>query len=429
MTRRLLRLLLWWTASLALLAGLLVGAYKLHQHRQQRAAEAEPPQVPRRAAGGVVKLGAQLAASHGLADEPARAVSWQERLTVYGRVVPNPRATAEVRAPFAGRLRADPSQDWPAPGARVRAGQVLGWLDIRITPQERLDLLAKLNEARLKHQGAEAVVKVQQARVQRYESASASLARGERDTARVQLLEARTQVAVARAAVQQWQDALDALDRAGGKDATWARALKAPAEGEVTDLAGRPGMAVEAGALVVRVVDFRQVLVRLDLPAALAEGPPRQVELSVAGSATPALAGAGHAPTPGPPPRLVRALLVGAAPHVDAASQLAGYWYEAESASVPGVWRPGLFVKALVPGSDARAAVAVPAGALLYHQGRALVYVRIGPGRYERREVQVLGRAGERWVLGGGVSAGEPVVSRRAQVLLSEEFRGEADND
>src|SRR5262249_51313592 len=94
-------------------------------------------------------------------------------------------------------------------------------------------------------------------------------------------------------------------------------------------------------------------------------------------------------------------------------------------------WRPGLFVKALVevPDSRAREAVAVPATALLYHQGRALVYVRLAPGGFERREVQMLGRDKDRWVLASGVEEGEPVVSQRAQVLLSEEFRGEADLD
>jgi hypothetical protein len=57
------------------------------------------------------------------------------------------------------------------------------------------------------------------------------------------------------------------------------------------------------------------------------------------------------------------------------------------------------------------------------------VYVRIGPGRYERREVQVLGFQQGRWVLASGVEANEPVVSQRAQVLLSEEFRAEVDYD
>jgi cobalt-zinc-cadmium efflux system membrane fusion protein len=82
-----------------------------------------------------------------------------------------------------------------------------------------------------------------------------------------------------------------------------------------------------------------------------------------------------------------------------------------------------------VPGVKSHSAVAVPEGALLYHQGRALAYVRVGPGRFERREVQVLGRDDSRWVLASGVEAGERVVSHRAQVLLSEEFRTEADPD
>jgi hypothetical protein len=80
--------------------------------------------------------------------------------------------------------------------------------------------------------------------------------------------------------------------------------------------------------------------------------------------------------------------------------------------------------------------VSVPVEAVLYHEGRALVYVRLKPGKYQRREVRLLGREGGHWVLARrqgqsptGVAPGEPVVSRQAQVLLSEEFRGEGDDD
>jgi hypothetical protein len=118
---------------------------------------------------------------------------------------------------------------------------------------------------------------------------------------------------------------------------------------------------------------------------------------------------------------------------------LASYWYEVDTLSAKekrtalgvGIWRPGLFVKAFVkaPQSQPRRAVAVPETALLYHQGRALVYVRLSLGRFERREVQLLGRQAGHWVLASGVAPGEFVVSRRAQVLLSEEFRSAVDND
>src|SRR5262249_21871396 len=118
---------------------------------------------------------------------------------------------------------------------------------------------------------------------------------------------------------------------------------------------------------------------------------------------------------------------------VELASQHAAYWYEVDTAGkvVSAAWRPGLFVKAQVRvGGAPLAGVSVPGAGLLYHDGRALGDVRLGPGRFERREVRVLGREESgRWVLAAGVEAGEPVVSRRAQVLLSEEFRGEVDND
>src|SRR5262249_28850350 len=181
---------------------------------------------------------------------------------------------------------------------------------------------------------------------------------------------------------------------------------------------------------------FRFALVRLELPAdLLTAGPPPRVDLTAVAPRPPALDGASNRPEPESPPPTIPATLVGHAPGIDPVSQLAAYWYEVDTtrpAGNPAVsWRPGLFVKAdvAVPKAATRRAVTVAGTALLYHQGRVLAFVRVGPGRYERREVQVLGRQDGRWALGGGVEAGEPGVSRPAPVLLSEEFRGEADND
>jgi hypothetical protein len=208
-------------------------------------------------------------------------------------------------------------------------------------------------------------------------------------------------------------------------------------------------MTVEAGGLIARVVDFRRPLVRLDIPLEIlaTSSPPDTVELLAVGPARSTLG------TPDPPDLTSKArsaTLIGPAGHVDPASQFAGYWYEAGavvrqesrpdsrsgmSERGPGdlAWRPGLFVEAHLKASGAKAqqSVSVPRGALLFHQGRTLVYVRLSPGRFERREVRLLGGEGERWVLADGVSAGEPVVSRQAQVLLAEEFKpqGDLDND
>jgi hypothetical protein len=416
--------------ALALLGG---GAYVIHKAAlaERSGEEREAVENPPRTQGNDVVLGAEVAAKEQVRDVPARPVDWQPRLTVYGRVVPNPRATSELRAAFAGNLRATAGAAWPELGSRVKAGQVLGVLDIRVGPQEQLDMRAKLHEARLKEKNAEEVFRIQKEKLARLEAASNGVAPGDVDAVRVQMLNAKTDLATAKAAVTRWQEALSDITREGRKGDIWSRTLSAPAGGEITELAARPGMAVEAGGLIARLVDFTRPLVRLDvLIQILAQSPPAKLQIHLAGMAW----------TDAAAPASVWAKLVGPAPQVDAVSQLAGFWYEIDPDDhkkdrLPAdAWRPGLFVKADVPDVRGKAAkaVAVPATALVYHDGRSFVYVREAPGRFERRLVQVLGRDGDHVVLSGAVGGGEPIVYAGAQVLLSEELRGsggKADDD
>jgi hypothetical protein len=439
--------LLKWAVSLALLGGLLLGLFLARGLIQAEQGEDEEGSRARSrppAREGVVHLEEDEAERYGLEAEPARETSWQERVAVYGRVVPNPGATAEVRSPFGGTLREAPGSPWPAPGQRLHAGQTVGYMDVRVAPEVRLDLHNKLSEARLRQRGAEEVLKVQESRADslRRVTDQELLSRGELDAALVQLAEARTQLAVAQAATGLWEKALRAAEahQADG-NSPWRQPLTAPADGEVTDLAGRPGMAVEAGAWVVQLVDFRRPLVRLDVPPEVlaAGGPPSKVEVRPTAPNPPALGGV-LSPQPAPALQPAEAHLAGTAPQVDAASQLVGCWYHVRVPAPAGaLWRPCLQVKALLlaAGGGSQPAVVVPADAVLYHEGRPLVYVRTGPDRYQRREVRLLGREGDRWVVARregatpvGVAPGEPVVSRQAQVLLSEEFRGAAaEND
>jgi biotin carboxyl carrier protein len=420
---------------------------------EESAAKGDTPAQPK---DGILSLEEDEAERYGLEAEAAKAVQWYEQITVYGRVIPNPRATAEVRSPFAGTLRAA-GVSWPAPGQRVKAGQTLGWVDVRVGPEVRLDFQNKLTDARIRQRGAEEEVKLQQSRVDSLKDVTSQqiISRVDLDNALIQLAQAKNQVATARAAAELWQKALDELKRhKGDKLSEWSRPLTAPADGEVTDLAGRPGMAVEAGTLILEVVDFRRPLVRLDIPPEALErgGPPQQVE--VQSPAHPTLGGILNPPPSTDPFPPVEASLVGPSPRVHTALQFVSYWYDArfprpddgtpgaeeKGDRTPGiVWRPGMQVFARVrsAGASAVSAVAVPAGAVLYHEGRPLVYVRIGPEKYQRRAVRLLGCEGKRWLLAVrqgelpvGVATEEAVVSRQAQVLLSKEFlAGSADND
>jgi hypothetical protein len=385
------------------------------------------------------KFNRVLAENYGVEFGRARAAEWRERVTVYGRLVPNPRATYEVRSPFAGTLLVG-DRPWPHVGEEVKPGQVLGSVAVRVTPQERLELQNKLAEAMLKEKGAREIHDLRTAAVTRLEKApSAVIAQRDLDEAKVQLAEAKTQLATAEAAVQIWRKTLDDIDQMQDRVSdAWRRPLAVPTEPdlgalEVTELAAQPGTAVEAGGLVARLIDPTRALVRLDLPAEFAaKGAPAELKLT-------AVPGAGTGP------ETMSAALVGPAPTVDGGSQLAGFYYLVRNRS----WRAGRFVQAELPAPNAapRESVSLPASAVLYHQGRALVYVLIEDEntkdkKYQRREVQVLGIEGGRCFVvprrtsflnpsppNGDVGPDEDVVVSNPQVLLSIEFRRAVDND
>ncbi|HYT88958.1 MAG TPA: hypothetical protein VEL76_09635 [Gemmataceae bacterium] len=434
--------LLKWSLAVALLAGLFAVAYVVHKlAREERSKKTEAIVSPPQPIKGQVKIGPRKAELLRIEDQEARAVSWRERIVVYGRVVSNPRASIEVRTPFPGTLRADP-KTWPALGETVAAGQHLGWVEVRVGPQERLDLQAKLREAQVKAKKTAEEVHVQQSRVKSLKAVTSQelIARGELDAALIQLAQAETQLALAHAAVDEWQKAKDAIDDPK-QGSTWKQPLTVSLAGQVVELTAAPGTSLEAGALVARVVDAGRPLVRVDLPPQVVRaGPPATLQLFADADTPSAFTGIHSWSESPPPPASVQAVRPRPAPQIDPASQFVGYWYEVEPPANGArqgavLWRPGLFVKGYVEVASAKSSsgVAVPLTALLYHQGRALVYVTVGKGRYERRDVEVLGRQGDSWVLSPGVirffeGRGERVVHQGAQRLLSEEFRGDADD-
>jgi hypothetical protein len=477
MSRRWLALLKW-PLTFAVLAGLLALAYVVHGRMREPEEKKAEPRASEKSADGILKFAEATAQSLGLRWEAAEKATWQEEVTVYGRVISNPAATAEVRSPVAGMLRSCKGARWPAPGQGVKAGQVIGQVEVRIGVLEQLDLQTKLAEAQVKQRQAEEILDRRRRLVERYDSAPPETVTAlQKDQARVQFAEAQLQLDSALAVANLWRKALGeislrneqrvlsdvaalfaAAPHAGfpaalpwgglasdfhpapGGAPTWTVPLTAPIDGDVTELAGQADTAMAQDGLVLRVVDFRRTRVRLDLPAALvAAGAPEWLDLEAVA-----------APLPSPRnsiPRHVRARRFGPAPDVDPGLQCARFWYDIESdfgsrmSAVGFLWRPGLFVRAQLrsPNATAVEAISVPATAVLNHQGRTLVYVRLDPGRFARREVRVLGRHGESCFLAPrditedldkvGVEEKEEVVASGGQILLSEEFRSIVDND
>jgi multidrug efflux pump subunit AcrA (membrane-fusion protein) len=445
-----------WLIALALLANLLAMGYLIHRWmKQDREQEAEAEKVAankpeERPAPGEVAMPAKQANSY-LVEPVRKEKPWYETITVYGRVVPNPYATLEVRSAFPGTLRKS-SGPWPEPGEWIKAGQEFGRIDIRLGPQERLDLKNKLSEAEKKLNFYK-TVKGHLDQLMNETKEGASLR--EREEVEYQLLAAQSAFDLYKKADEELQE----IDRNNPpKNSQWNRPLLAASAGEVAELAAKPGMTVEAGGLILRLVNFNQVLLRLDFPPeVMAAGAPAETDVMLIAAPPPALQGARNQSQPASPPKRMKAKRQGPAPQVDEASQLAGFFFKFDlpetktngnSGALPhsgmdeegNLWRPNLFVKAEVPKiqGEPREAVSVPGNALLYHQGRALVYVKErtlnSKGRefivFSRREVQILGDQEDRWILAAGaVRVGEEVVSDEPQVFLSAEFLSTVDVD
>ena len=376
--------------------------------RQERVAE--------KPGGGILKISRSLAESYGIEAGPADAVTWHPRLAVDGRVLANPSATVDVRAPFAGLVL--PGEPLVL-GAAVKAMQPLIKFEARFSQVERIDMQAKAVEAVTRAKGTEDVVRLRQEQVDQLKKlvATGGTAKVQLDAATIQLKEAEVQRDVAVAQSKLWEQALAP---------TGARAIvvtiAAPIQGETAEIGAQPGTNVESGQLLVRIVDFRRVLVRLDFPLSSGFTPPADVEVETPGTLLET-------------PARHRAHLRGAAPNVEVGLQRASYLYEIVPTDGNGGpnWRPGLFVRAILsdPAKASQDAIAIPARALLVHQGRPLVYVQRSPGRYERREVFPLDRDGDTlYVSAKGWGPGDDqVVVRNAQALLSEEFRSDTDDD
>jgi cobalt-zinc-cadmium efflux system membrane fusion protein len=126
----------------------------------------------------------------------------------------------------------------------------------------------------------------------------------------------------------------------------------------------------------------------------------------------------------------VRVVVPGADVHeTTAVVNHVGATVEAESRSVPLVaeltnddahFKPGMFVWVDLPQGALRDVLAVPASAIMRHEGRAFVFVPEGDDRFRRVDVTT-GITGEHFVeVTGGLVAGREVVARGAFVLKSE---------
>lgn len=189
-----------------------------------------------------------------------------------------------------------------------------------------------------------------------------------------------------------------------------ARPLALPIGGLVTRVGAQPGALVEAGQVLLEVADYSRPLVRVAWLDPSGSAPPARLRVGPATAAA-----------------RVAARLVGPAPDADPVTRRPAYLYRAERAW-PGA-TPGTPVVAYAEtpaptvGDSAAKGALVPDAAVVQWQGLAWAYRAHGADRFERVRVVTDHPAAGGWVVTGSLAAGDSVVVRGAEELLSEEFR------
>jgi hypothetical protein len=308
----------------------------------------------------------------------AFAVEGEGRVAVpaIGEVVPAGGREARVTAPLAGVLDVEGVARAPAPGTRVRQGDVLAIL----TPVLG-DAGSALSEARRALRDAEN----DHGRAQRLLTVEAVPAR------RVE--EAASRLMAAR-------EAVGALG-GDGVDAEGRIVVRAPIAGVVVARSVPPGSRVEAGALLFAIVDPSVAWVRVQVPAAEAAA----VRRTPAALILPEGAEQWR--------RTSRVVAVGSV--LDADTRTLPVLYELDNAE--GGVLVGSVVQVLVQGGEMIRGVRIPRSAALEEDGQLVAFVQTSGEGFARRVLDVAGADVETLILRSGVLAGERVVTGAASYV------------
>ena len=405
-----------WLAGIAVLAVLVAaGLWVARESRQEQALERQREEaikvaarVSTNAAGEtVVRLDREAQARVGIRIEAIAAAAVEPEVTAYGRLQEDPSGSFVVRAPATGTLRAAADRSWPSVGETLPDGAVMGLLEPRLSPAERIGLLERLAAARAETASTKAALAAARAAFERARTLNAD---NKNVSDRVlEEAEARLKGEDARATAA--EETLRLLESAARNPALSAAAvpLQVARGGQVVEVMAQPGESIESGQPVLRVARFDWLIARVDVP----------VGQAVAAEATSArLVVLGHESRP------VRAERIALAASVDPNTQGQPLLFRVPGKELP--LRPGWAVKAYLraPGPLLQGVV-IPPSAVVHMGGRTWVYVRAGEEEFVRKAV-TLERLLERgWFVPAGPAPGDRVVVTGTQVLLSEESKSQ----
>ncbi len=302
-------------------------------------------------------------------------------------VVPPSGGEAVIAAPASGRLV---TTRLPQLGDHIAAGTLLARFEPRLAAVgDRALLQQQLAEARASLSAAES----EQRRAERLVAEKAVPGRRLEDATRAVGV-ARAQVDAAETRLAQRDETL----RSGGS-ATGGNAfeLRAPIGGTVAAVSATPGAAYEEGVELFRIVRTDRVVIEAHVPPAALDlrGQVADVALEMPGDSRP-----------------IPVRVLGQAGSGVLDPKLRAFVFRFEVDNADGRLLVGQAGTAIAYLRESATMPVVPAAAILTDAGRPFLFVQVGGESFERRNVELGARDGDRVAVTAGVKAGERVVTR-----------------
>lgn len=339
-----------------------------------------------------------------------------KRLIVPARAVAPEGMSAVVSPSVGGRLTAPPSGALPRTGDRVEAGQALALVEPPLGAPElaqlhALDLEFDLKALDVLRAAGEAETRL---RFAEREHERIWKLRAEGLSTQQQLEQAEQNLSLARTELEAAGRTKESLDRLvakrgadGSKPGTPIRfPLEAPIAGTVIEVLGVPGLSVEAGESVFRILDSSRIWV---------EGRVSEFDVTFISEARGAVGEFAALPARPFELRGARDGKPYIGQEVDPSSRTLLVRYELENAD--GAVRPGMLAELHISTGEHEAPVAIPIEAVVMEQGLPTAYVMLEGELFQKRDLE-LGVKDGTWVeVLRGVEPGERVATRGAYIV------------
>lgn len=397
--------------TVALLAVLGLFAFFLRTrsaHSAEDQDEEAKPAVHAKNPGGhaAVQLSAASQNELGIRTQILASQQQSPELVAYGRLEEDPSRSFVLRAPISGILHYASGRDWPSIGQNLANGAVIGMIEPRFTPAERVALYSQLATAESELASSTASASASQEAYNRTRILNAD----NKNVSDRALQDARSRLEGDQARLRAAQETVRQIKAAlQSSDPTGTRPLVVERGGEVVELIAQPGESIEPGSPILRVARMNDLLARIQIP--VGEHLPASVT-----SARVVPVGFGNQP--------IAATRVAATPAIDPRIQGEAFWFRLQGSRF-GL-RPGVAVTAYfsVPG-ERSTGVIVPQSAIVRYQGLGFAYIQTSADRFVRKQISFDHPNGNGFFTTENFHPGDRVVVAGAQSLLSEQLKSQ----